>query len=856
MNADRATVEPAPPPQILAWFERRGHAPAGFQVEAWRSLLRRQDALVHAPTGAGKSLAGLFGPVWRALAAPPAAQGLRLLWLTPVRALAADLAKNLGQALAEVLPAWRVEARTGDTPSGKKQRQLERPPQVLVTTPESLALLLTRPRFEAELAGLESVVVDEWHELLGSKRGVLTELCLARLRGAFPGLATLGLSATLGNLEQAAQALVGPGRPVKRIAPKEPKAYEIESLLPIDAARLPWGGHMGLPLLPDLLARLDPLPAGRTALLFTNTRAQAERWYQALLAARPDWAGALGLHHGSLDADLRRFVESELAAGHLKACVATSSLDLGVDFSAVDLVVQIGSPKGAARLAQRAGRSGHAPGRPSRVLCVPTQALELLEFAAARAALAAGRSEAKPPLGGRRQRPLDVLCQHVVSVACAGPFAPELLLAEVRSTHAFAELRDEEWRFVLDFARFGGQALQAYERFARLVQRPDGQLAIRSQALARRHRLAIGTIVSDQAVTVRFQNGRRLGTIEEGFVARLKPGDRFRFAGRHLELLRLVGLEATVRALDASAEDGDPPRWMGGRMPLSSELADGVRAELAKHRAGKADSAELRFLAETLAEQERVSRVPGPGELLIELSETREGQHLFVYPFGGRACHEGLAALLAFRLTRRSPCSVAAYVNDIGLQLLTREPLDLSGELLSELLSPADLQADLLGCLNGSELARRRFREVARVAGLVFQGFPGERRGAKDLQLSSGLLFDTLERYEPGHLLLAQARREVLEEQLEYERLAATLERLGQERWWVHETPRLSPFGFALWTEAIRERLSSQSFEQRLAAMAAELEQARGARPRHRPPPAFEGLAGAARTRARSEVDP
>jgi ATP-dependent Lhr-like helicase len=842
----------APPRALLAWFERRGSEPAEFQLEAWRCLRAGIDALVHAPTGSGKSLAGLFGAVWRGLEAAPGAAGLRLLWLTPVRALAQDLAKNLGQALAEVLPAWRVEARTGDTPSGRKQRQLERPPEVLVTTPESLALLLTRPGFAGELAGLEAVVVDEWHELLGSKRGVLAELGLARLRQSFPGLVTLGLSATLGNLEQAAQALVGPRRRARLIAPRTQKAIEIETLLPQDEQRLPWGGHMGLPLLPDLLTRLDPLPAGQSALLFTNTRAQAERWYQALLGARPDWAGALGLHHGSLDADLRRFVESELAAGRLKACVATSSLDLGVDFSAVSLVVQIGSPKGVARLSQRAGRSGHAPGRASRVLCVPTQALEVLEFSAARAALAAGRLESKAPLGGQRQRPLDVLCQHVVSLACAGPLAPAELLDELRGTHAFAELSEAEWRFVLDFVRFGGETLRAYERFARLVELPDGRLAIRSQSLARRHRLAIGTIVSDQAVALRFQNGRRLGTIEEGFVARLKPGDRFRFAGQHVELLRLQGLEATVRLVPGASGDGDPPRWMGGRMPLSSELADGLRAELAKHLAGRPDSPELEFMSETLAEQQRLSRVPAPDELLIELSQTHEGQHLFVYPFAGRSCHEGLAALMAFRLTRRAPCSVAAYVNDIGLHLLTREPLDLSGELLGELLSPRDLLADLLGCLNGSELARRRFREVARVAGLVFQGFPGERRAAKDLQLSSGLLFDTLSRYEPDHLLLAQARREVLEEQLEFERLSATLERLAGQRWCLQETAMLSPFGFALWAEAIRERLSSESFEQRLAAMAAELERARGRRPmgRHRPPhPASADARSASRPR-------
>jgi ATP-dependent Lhr-like helicase len=455
---------------------------------------------------------------------------------------------------------WTLESRTGDTSSAVKARQSKRLPNALITTPESLSILLTRDDARDVFSGLEAVIVDEWHELMGTKRGVQVELALARLRHFQPNLRTWGLSATIGNLDDAMDALLGRGKrpPSRVVRGVDPKQVVIDALIPPVVERFPWAGHLGTQMLPQVIEAIEE---GESAIVFTNTRSQTEIWYQAILAARPDWAGTIALHHGSLDRARREWVEQGLREGRLRCVIATSSLDLGVDFSPVDRVLQIGSPKGVARLLQRAGRSGHRPGAVSRVTCVPTNALELIEVAAARDGIDRGAIESRLPV----ERPLDVLAQHVVTVALGGGFVADELLAEVRTTRAYAELREDEWEWGLAFLTTGGDALRAYPEDSRIVKVGD-RYVVDNREIARRHRMSIGTIVGDAQIGVFYLRGDALGSVEESFVARLKPGDRFVFAGTPLEFVRVRDMKAWVRR--APNSKGAIPRWQASRMPL------------------------------------------------------------------------------------------------------------------------------------------------------------------------------------------------------------------------------------------------------------------------------------------------
>ena len=806
--------------RVEAWFAQRGWQPAPFQRAAWEAYLAGQSGLIHSDTGSGKSLAAWLGPVMEALAQPTGRRaGPRVLWITPLRALAADTAANLREPLAELGLDWRVEQRTGDTASSTRQRQQRSPPEALVTTPESLSLMIAYRGAETRLASVDAVIVDEWHELIGSKRGVQLELCLAFLRGLNPDLRTWGLSATLGNLDEAQRTLLGPeDRHGVRIQGSNDKPIRIRSLRPEVSTRFPWAGHLGLHLLPQVVATIEH---ARSCLLFTNTRSQAERWHEALLAERPEWADSLALHHGSIQRDQRDAVEAGLRDGTLRCVVATSSLDLGVDFSPVDQVIQIGSPKGVARLLQRAGRSGHQPGVTSEVLCVPTHAFELVEIAAARRAQAAGTIEARRPL----RRSLDVLAQHLVTVATGDGFRARETLAEVRRTHAFAELTETEWQWVLDFVTQGGAVLTNYPQFRRVSD--DGErYRVTDRGIATRHRMAVGTITSDPMMRVQYRQGGSLGSIEEGFIARLSPGECFLFAGRYLELIRVRDTTAYVKR--ATGSKRTVPRWQGGHLPLSTTLATAVQQCLADARDGQSRDPELHALSDLVALQQRWSHLPGPNELLIERTRTRDGEHLFIFPFAGRLAHEGLASLLAWRLGRDRSATFGMAVNDYGLQLVTGKRLDLTQREIEGVITPANLADELEQCLNADELARRRFREIARIAGMVFTGYPGRSKGARQLQASSGLIFDTLQRYAPEHQLLAQAREEVLSNQLEYQRLTDTLAAMASSHLVFNDTPRLTPLAFPLWAERQRNRLSSEDWQSRIERMIASLERAAG----------------------------
>ena len=805
----------APPDQLFwHWFASRGWQPFAFQREVWAAYRAGESGLIHSATGTGKTLAAFLGPVGEALARHGvSSRGLRVLWVTPMRALAGDTVVSLERSLEGLGLRWAVGLRTGDTSAAERARQGRRMPEVLVTTPESLSLLLSLGDASDRLRTLETVIVDEWHELLGSKRGVQVELALARLRRWNPSLRTWGLSATLGNLSEALDTLLAgaPGRIVHGVSDKQ---IEIDTLIPDDVERFPWAGHLGLVMLPDVVAAIDE---SRSTLVFTNTRSQAELWYQALLEAKPEWAGEVALHHGSLDVDARRWVERELKEGRLKAVVATSSLDLGVDFSPVERVLQVGSPKGVARLLQRAGRSGHAPGQASRVSCVPTHALEFLEGAAARRAARAGRIESRRPM----ERPLDVLAQHLVTIAAGEGFRADELLEEVRATRAFRLLSDAEWQWALDFVCRGGASLEAYPEYRR-VEVVDGWHVVREAKIARRHRMSVGTILSDASIDVRFVRGRRLGHVEESFIAWLTPGDAFVFAGHAVELVHVENMTALVRPAKPGA--ATVPRWQGGRSPLSSELADSLRDLLEDHLDGRAHEPEVHAVSRLLALQQRVSRIPRRAELLVEQCQSREGHHLFFYPFEGRHVHVGLSALIAFRLSQRVPASFSLAFNDYGFELLSRERVDFGGALRDGLLSPARLLEDVIGSLNAAELSRRQFREIARVAGLVFQGYPGQPKSARQVQATSGLIYDVFARWDVGNPLLAQAEREVLERELEFSRLARAVERLSVSPVVLRQTTRPSPFAFPLMVARLREKLSSEKLADRVRRMQLEFD--------------------------------
>ncbi len=805
-----------------AWFAMRDWQPFAFQREVWAAMAAGQSGLLHATTGSGKTYAVWFGALARAAglgvplrgaSAPP----LGVLWLTPMRALAADSARAMQVPLDELGLSWSIGVRTGDTTPTERARQDRRFPTALVTTPESLSLMLTREAAKEELAVIHTVIVDEWHELMGSKRGVQVQLALARLKRRNPGLVVWGLSATLGNLDEAMQVLLGDERGVA-VRGRIDKNLVIDTLLPAHPGRFSWGGHLGKQM---QLPVVEEIERSATTLVFVNMRSQAEAWYQFILDARPDWAGVVALHHGSLDKEVRDWVELGLKEGRLKAVVATSSLDLGVDFLPVERVLQIGSAKGVARLLQRAGRSGHAPGRASRITLVPTNTLELVEAVAARRAALAGRIEKR----ATHDKPFDVLVQHLVTIAIGGGFTAEAMYEEVKGAWAYRKLARAEFQWALDFVVKGGDSLHAYPEYHRVVAGADGVYRVPNRAIARRHKLNVGTIVSDSSMQVRYLSGGRIGVVEEGFVARLKKGDCFVFAGRTLEFVRAEEMTAYVRRADG--KKAFMIAWAGAKMPLSSELADSVLEVLADAAQGDFFDPELEAARPMLETQMHLSRIPTPKTLLIERLESREGQHLFLYPFAGRNAHIGLGSLLAWRLSKDAPNTFSIVINDYGLELLSARPVDPTPLVDQSLFAEGDageLLHDVLASLNSSELARRRFREIARVSGLISQGFPGQPKSARQLQASSSLFYEVFRKYDADNRLLGQAESEVLSQELDIKRLREVLRRMREQRVVFCELAVPSPFALPLMVERFREKLSTEKLKDRLDRMLKEME--------------------------------
>ncbi len=806
--------------RLRGWFDARGWKPWPFQEHAWAASLAGKSGLIQVATGAGKTFAAYFGPLARVIdecrANGGGVDGLRILYITPLRAVSRDVELALKSPVDDLGLPITVETRTGDTKASVRAKQRERMPSVLVTTPESLSLLLTREDCADRFKQLQAVILDEWHELLTSKRGTQTELCLACIRAIAPYAQTWALSATLPNLEEAAQAAVGVDREATVIRGKMEREVRVGSLIPPSVEAFPWAGHLGLTMLEPLI---DAIDINTSTIVFVNVRSQCERWYTAILDAKPQWATVMGMHHGSLERKERERVEAGLKSGTMRLVVATSSLDLGVDFAPVQRVFQIGSPKGIARLVQRAGRASHQPGQPCEIVCVPTHGLELIEIAAARDAIEHAQVEPRRSM----HKPLDVLVQHMVTRALGGGFTADELFGEVRTCAAYRALSREEFEWALTLVRDGGATLSAYPEQHR-VALVDGVYRVINKRLAQLHRLNVGTITAEATLDVRFVGGKRLGSIEEYFVSGLRPEQKFVFAGR---VLRFVGLrELTAFVKPATGLTNYTPHWAGTRMPMSESLSHAVRHALASAASptgfDATKSPELSAAAPIIAGQKRLSVIPPEDRILAELCTTREGTHLFLYPFDGRLVHAGLAAILALRLSRKIKTTFSTAANDYGLELLTTDRVDFASLLTPDLFDTASLAEDAMQSVNVSELARIQFREIARVSGLIFQTYPGAPKTARQLQATSSLMFDVFSEFEPQNLLLQQARREVLEKQFEQSRLARTLGRLSETPPLVVRTARPTPLGFPLIAERVGATLSGETLADHLRKMQAQ----------------------------------
>lgn len=782
---------PPPPPSAApwpedpveraeAWFRARGWEAHPFQREVWRAQLAGESGLLSVPTGSGKTYAATLA----ALCA-----GLQVLYLSPLRAMARDLHKALLRPVEEMGLGLRVETRTSDTGAHIRSRQKARLPEVLITTPESLSLLLTWPDAAERFASLGLVVVDEWHELIDSKRGSQTELALARLRRFSPGLRTWALSATVGNIAEAAQAVVGTDRPYRVVHAALERPILLHTLLPEAGRPLPWSGHFGTAMAPRLAAAIDP---ARPTLVFCNTRAQAELWYQALVLHDPAWFEWMGLHHGSIDSAERARVEDGLKDGSLRLVVCTASLDLGVDLAPVDLVAQIGSPKAVARLVQRAGRAAHRPGATAEVLCVPTHALQLFEIVACRDAIARGEVEPRTPL----THPLDVLAQHIVTCGLGGGFQPDALFAEVRSAFSYRDLRRGEFDRALLLVTEGGATLAAYPEFRKVVPDETGRHGVPDERIGRLHRASVGTIVGDTTITVTMAGRGVLGTIDEGFIAALQPGEHFVFGGERLELIGVRGLTAYTKK--ATGRSTRTVHWPGNKLPITGALGHALRRALHEAAEGRRDAPELVAAEALLQAQAALSTVPREDMLLGELYATDAGHHLYLFPFEGRRVHEGIGALVALRVGRLHPTTFTIATDDHGLELVHPDPLPWAELLGPGLFTAEALVEDILASVHISELMRRRFREIARVAGFINPGNPWELKSARQVQASASLLYDVFTRYDPGNPLLDQARREVIEQHFEEARLGAALARLRGCRIVLNTPAEITPLAMPL----------------------------------------------------------
>ncbi len=805
------------------WFQSKNWKSFTFQRKTWKAFLDGKHGLLNAPTGSGKTYALWVPIVLQYLKENPDyktkhKKGLKAIWITPLRALSVEIQQAAQRFADDLGIGLTVGIRTGDTSQSERAKQKRQMPDLLITTPESLMLLLASKGYDKTFKTLTAIVVDEWHELLGSKRGVQMELALSRLKTVSPKLRIWGISATIGNLEEAQDVLLGMDSEFRKnavlIKAKEKKRIEVRSIIPKKMETFPWRGHLGLHLLEEIIPIINN---SKTTLIFTNTRGQCEIWFQKILEKHPEFAGEIAMHHGSIGKETRLWVEQAIRNESLTAVVATSSLDLGVDFAPVETIIQIGGPKGIAKFLQRAGRSNHRPGEPSVIYFLPTHALELVEASALKRAVKEDVVEDRIPY----LLSFDVLIQYLVTLAISNGFFPKEIFSEVKNTFCFQGITDEQWNWCLNFITLGSQSLQAYDEYKKVEVTDEGIFKVESRQIAMMHRLSIGTIVSDSMMLVKYVSGGFIGTIEEWFISKMKPGDTFVFAGRTLELVRLRQMVAQVRK--SGKRSAKVVSFMGGRLPLSSQMSKILREELQSEADHKRNTPELKALSQIFDRQERESIVPGENEFLIETFKTREGYHTLFYPFEGRFVHEAMSSLLAYRITLLSPITFSLAYNDYGFELLSDQFLNIQNVIDNNLFSSEFLFDDLQKSLNATELARRKFRDIAVISGMVFQGYPNKVIKTKHLQSNSQLLFDVFRDYEPDNLLYLQAYRETFEHQLEEGRLRLALERINSQKIIWKQCEKATPFSFPIITDRLREKLSSEKLADRIKKMTLQL---------------------------------
>ncbi|NNL93731.1 MAG: ligase-associated DNA damage response DEXH box helicase [Saprospiraceae bacterium] len=799
--------------RVKNWFKSNHWEVYDFQMNTWQHCKEGYSGIVNAPTGSGKTYALLFGAFISYFNENDdlSPKGPIIIWVTPIRALAKEIKISSERALKGMGLDWKVGIRSGDTNTTERKKQIKNPPQIFITTPESIHVLLATKKYPSFFKGLHTLVFDEWHELMGSKRGVQCELAISRLKGLNPSLKIWGISATIGNIDEAGDVLLGNHNREKKVLIRAniKKQIDVIPIFPDVVEKYAWAGHLGLKLADKLIPIIQ---TGKTTLIFTNTRAQSEIWYQTLLDKLPDLAGSMAMHHGSISREIRDWVEDRLYEGELKVVVATSSLDLGVDFRPVETIVQIGSPKSVARFMQRAGRSGHEPGAVSKIYFLPTHSLELLEAAALRSAVEKVSVEERIPY----IRSWDVLIQYLMTLAVSEGFTPDLIYKEVKNTHCFDSMQPEEWQRILNFLVQGSQSLKAYDEYQKVIVE-EGVYKIIDRKIAQRHRLSIGTIMSDAMLSIKYLKGGRIGTVEEWFVSHLNVGDSFWFAGRALELVMIKDMNVLVRK--SKKKTKRIPSYLGGRIPLSSEMSEVLREKLYEYESGNYQDEELNRLSPLFDLQNEKSSLPSKNEFLIEYFETKEGFHLLMYPFEGRYVHEGMGALIAQRLSRILPISFSFAMNDYGFELLSDKKIDVEKLIKKDLFSPNGLGTDIQSSINATELAKRRFREICRISGLIFQGFPGKVKKNRHLQASSSLLFGVFQDYEPENLLYLQTYEEVMTFQLEEARMKNALNRIQNQTFIVSYPQKPTPLAFPIIVDRMREKMSSEKLNDRIAKM-------------------------------------
>ena len=798
--------------KALGFFKNKNWIAYPFQENAWKAFWDGYSGIVNAPTGSGKTYSLLIPAILAA--AEKETSGLKIIWITPIRALSKEIKLSCDKAIKDLGLNWNASIRSGDTSTKERKSQLTCPPDILITTPESMHILFATKGYSTFFSKVTTLIIDEWHELMGSKRGVQMELVCSRLKGIHPNLPIWGISATIGNMQDALEVLLGPSPSKKTVLIKADikKEIEVETIFPDTLETLPWAGHLGIKLLYQVIPIIRD---SKTTLIFTNTRAQSEIWYQNLLEADPSLAGIIAVHHGSISRELRTWVEDNLYTGQLKAVVCTSSLDLGVDFRPVETIIQVGSPKGVARFVQRAGRSGHQPGAKSKIYFLPTHSLELVESSALQKAIKQNLVEDRIPC----IRSYDVLIQYLMTLAVSEGFIPQVIYEEVIQTYCFSSMSIDEWLYILNFLVHGAQSLQAYDEYQK-VEVIDGLYKITNRRIAQRHRLSIGTIVSDAMMQVRFLSGKRIGVVEEWFASQISVGDHFWFAGRALELVQIKEMSLYVKK--SKKKSNKIPSYMGARMPLSSQMSEVLREEIYAYDKNKSE--ELIFLNDLFELQKERSILPTEKEFLVEYIESKEGYHLLFYPFEGRNVHEGIAALVANRISRILPISFSIAMNDYGFELLSDKKFDVASIVNKQLFSTENLISDIEQSMNAVEMSRRKFRDIARISGLIFAGFPGKMKKDRHLQTSSQLLFDVFREYEPENILFLQTHEEVRAFQLEEARMRKALSRIAKQKIVIKFPEKATPFAFPILVDSLsREKLSSETLEDRVAKMQLDL---------------------------------